>query len=138
MAIIIKKRQQAAPVPEPDALVKKTVKNTASQPVLDGQCLAAIGNRKNAAVSWFMMASYVYYVHDLSMISDELYDQLAKQILRDWDEIEHQHKRFLTKEDLAAGTLYTLNAKDYPRIVKGAAQHMIKGAWKLHLDVDWS
>jgi hypothetical protein len=45
-------------------------------------------------------------------------------LLDKFDEIEHRHKHLISKDDLAAGTGYTLTKKDYPQIVIGAAKQL--------------
>lgn len=54
------------------------------------------------------------------MMSDTEYDDIAKELLKNWDIFEHRHKYLITKGDLEAGTLYTLTEDKYPEIVKGA------------------
>lgn len=140
MAIIIKKRSQIAPAPEPEPLVsvkEKREKKTPNDKPIDGMCMLAISKSLNMYVPWFMMASYLYYIHDLKLISDDLYDSMAKTMLENWDVIEHQHKRFITKEDLAAGTLYALRDADYPNLVKGSASHLVKTNWGIELNITW-
>lgn len=135
MKIVIKKRAEVAPAPPPDPIVKPKIDT--SHKVLDGICEAACSKSPPSMVSWFLMASYVYYVHHHSMLSDELYDRLAKDLLARWGEIDHRHKHLITPDDLRAGTLYTLKEQDYPRITRGAAQHLIKGNWGVELPVNW-
>lgn len=70
----------------------------------------------------YLMASYCYYILHKSPITDEEYDQLAKVLLKYWDQFEHQHKHLVTKDDLDAGTLYALRRDDYPLMVQNAAE----------------
>lgn len=69
----------------------------------------------------YLMCSYLYYIRNKSIISDETYDQMAKTLLKHWDRFEHQHKHLVSKEDLEAGTLYHLKDSDYPGMVVGGA-----------------
>lgn len=80
---------------------------------------------QNTIVPWVLMASYLYYCKDESLFSDEYYDQLTKELLLKWDEVEHSHKKLITKDDLMAGSLYKLKEKDYPSMCKGAAHHLM-------------
>lgn len=73
------------------------------------------------ALQLYLMTSYLYYHRNRSVIPDEQYDQLAKQLLLRWDTFEHQHKHLISKEDLQAGTLYHLREDQYPKMVVGAA-----------------
>lgn len=67
------------------------------------------------------MASYCYYILDRPVLSDGEFDELAKKLLAGWNNFIHPHKKWVTKADLKAGTLYKLRAEDYPWIVRGAA-----------------
>lgn len=115
------KRKVAAPAPE--AVVPEPPKPQPKEPgkVCDGMALAVFELAPNSAIPWFLMASYLYYIHDVSLLSDALYDQMAKAILEAWDELEHDHKHLIRKSDLTAGSLYRLKATDYPNRTKAAA-----------------
>lgn len=78
------------------------------------------------AFQMFLVASYAYYLRHVSLMSDESYDKIAKALLTNWDTFEHQHKYLVTKEDLQAGTLYALKAKDYPLIIRTCAELRIR------------
>lgn len=86
----------------------------------DQQCMDAIEN-PNMMVPWYLMASYAYYEQDQPILSDGLFDGLAKRMLECWDDIDHLHKELITQEDLQAGTLLT---RDFPERVKGAVKHL--------------
>jgi len=88
----------------------------------DQKCLDAIEN-PNMMVPWYLMASYAYYEQDQPILTDGLFDGLAKRMLECWDDIDHQHKELITEEDLVAGTLLTRN---FPGRVKGAVEHLRK------------
>ena len=47
---------------------------------------------------------------------------LAKEILDNWDNIEHMHKYLLTKDMLVAGTYLG----EYPNMVKGAVGNYMR------------
>lgn len=74
----------------------------------------------------YLMASYAYYVLDVSVMPDEEYDKIAKLLLKYWKEFDHQHKRLISEADLEATTLYALRDSDYPLMVKGAAMLWIR------------
>jgi len=86
----------------------------------DQQCMDAIEN-PNMMIPWYLMASYAYYEEDNPILSDGLFDGLAKRMLECWDDIDHWHKDLITTEDLEAGTLL---ARDFPERVKGAVKHL--------------
>jgi hypothetical protein len=67
-------------------------------------------------IPWYLMAAYAYYEDDNPIISDRLFDLIAKRILENWDQIEHMHKSYLTKDMLQAGTYIG----EYPTRIKGA------------------
>lgn len=71
---------------------------------LDDECLDCIETNINLSVPWYLMASYAYYEEDDPIISDSMYDRLAKKILAHWDEIKHQHKHHLSVDMLEAGS----------------------------------
>ncbi len=76
----------------------------------------------------YLMASYGYYIHNISIMADEEFDKLAKDLLKEWGTFEHQHKHLVTKSDLRAGTLYALKEEEYPAMIKGGFW-----AWKKSL-----
>ena len=68
------------------------------------------------------MCAYAYYELDKPLIEDFEFDALAKEILDNWDNIEHMHKYLLTKDMLVAGTYLG----EYPNMVKGAVGNYIR------------
>ena len=66
------------------------------------------------------MSSYAYYVEDDPIVSDAEYDIICRMLDENWEEIEHSHKSWVVREDLKAGTGYSL---EYPDRVKHATQH---------------
>lgn len=67
------------------------------------------------------MCSYAYYQLNTNLISDHEFDQLGKDILANYDNIEHMHKHLVTKEMLNAGTYLG----DYPTMVRSATLNYI-------------
>jgi hypothetical protein len=76
-----------------------------------------IGNI-NCCVSWFLMASYMYYKKDKNLMLDSQYDELGKRIAKELNNITHPHFSLLTIEK---GMTSTFDIKEYPSIVRGAA-----------------
>ena len=70
-------------------------------------------------ISFYLMCAYSYYVEDDPIVGDWLFDNLAKWLEEHIDELEHQHKHLISKDDLKAGTYLG----DYPEMVKGAVNH---------------
>lgn len=65
-----------------------------------------------------LVASYLYYHKDFSLMDDTEFDMLCKNAYDNWDTINHPHKHLLDQESLKAGTLYHLDETDYPLIVR--------------------
>lgn len=80
----------------------------------------------NMLVPQFLIASYLYYIEDKSIISDHLFDKMCKELLNNWNQIEHRHKHLITEGDLRAGTGFALKEEDYPNIVKNSAKKLLQ------------
>ena len=65
-------------------------------------------------VPYYLMAQFAYYEEDDPIISDMLYDEMAKTFLKNYDIIVHRHKHLITKDMLTAGSF----SGKYPSIVK--------------------
>ena len=52
----------------------------------------------NRLVSYYCMSSYLYYDKGKNVLTDGDYDTLCKRILKEWDNITHQHKYKLSKQ----------------------------------------
>jgi NAD-dependent DNA ligase len=63
------------------------------------------------------------YEMDESVISDEEYDWICKELDKKWDEVEHQHKHFVDRDALSAGTGFQL--RKYPARVEFAAKQLL-------------
>ena len=77
----------------------------------------------NMLVPYYLMFSYAYYKENESLISDSEYDQICQDLITNWNDITHWHKRLLNLESLKAGTGYDIK---YPNRVVGAAIALIK------------
>lgn len=75
-------------------------------------------------VSWYLTASYCYYLLDKQVMSDSEFDELGQFLLKHYNEITHRHKHLITIEDLKAGSLL-LAEEDYPSIVKASAKMFV-------------
>ena len=74
------------------------------------------------------MASYLYYHKHVSLLSDALYDDMARRMLARWDELDHVHKHLITKADLEAGTLYALPLTSYTSMIMHSAELLAANA----------
>lgn len=66
----------------------------------------------------YLMASFLYYHMNRSVIKDHEYDRLAKDLLAGWRTNRHQHKHLISRDDLLATTGYAIK---YPLMVRHAA-----------------
>ena len=78
---------------------------------------------KNMLVPYYLMFSYAYYKENESLIPDTEYDQICQDLITNWDDITHWHKRLLNLDSLKAGTGYDIK---YPNRVVSAALSLIK------------
>jgi len=81
----------------------------------------------NKCVSWFLVHSYLYYRLDRAEITDSEFDQLCQRLIKEWDEIDHNHKGLIDIEALKAGSGFYLTEDDYPLIVKNIAHRIQNG-----------
>jgi hypothetical protein len=81
---------------------------------------------RNRSVAFYIMAAYAYYIEDDPLFTDEVFDSLAKYILKEWDNITHPHLSYLTKDMLEAGTYLG----DYPSMAIGGLEDYRKKVLK--------
>ena len=77
----------------------------------------------NRLVSYYCMSSYLYYDKEKNVLTDADYDSLCKRILKEWSNIDHQHKSKLSKEALKAGTGYRMS---YTNLIMDSANHWLR------------
>lgn len=88
--------------------------------IIENHADEKISSSLDMALPYYLMASYAYYEESDPIFSDDYYDNLAKKILDNWDNIQHYHKNLLNKDMLKAGTFIG----EYPSIVKDALKNM--------------
>ena len=88
--------------------------------MLDLHCLDIIDQNPNMMIPWYLMAAYAYYEQDSPILSDSMFDKLAKKMLDNWDKIEHLHKECLNEDMLKAGTYIG----EYPTRVEGGLESL--------------
>ena len=49
--------------------------------IFDKQGLDHVDDNLNLTVPWYLMAAYAYYVEDRPIVSDSIFDRLAKKML---------------------------------------------------------
>ncbi len=82
---------------------------------LDQEAAELFAKNINMMVPWYLMASFAYYKQAEPIFTDGFFDEMGKTMLECWDEIEHFHKEYITKDDLNAGTFLG----KYPSRVEG-------------------
>lgn len=90
---------------------------------LDHYVKGLVANKINLAVSWWLIASYAYYLLDENLISDELFDELTQVIKLNFDTIEHVNKDLITEDRLSAGSAYDIRV--YPIRVMSVTHHLL-------------
>jgi hypothetical protein len=80
----------------------------------------------NMRVPYYLMLSYLYYEKDISIVSDGFFDNMAKDMLSDWENISHMHKHLITTDMLEAGTYLG----EYPLMVQDSAEALVKNGLK--------
>lgn len=88
--------------------------------MLDGHAQKIFDENINMMVPYYLMASLAYYEQGDPIFSDAFFDEMGKTMLKRWDEIEHFHKEYITKEDLEAGTFLG----KYPSRVEGGLKSL--------------
>lgn len=86
-------------------------------------------------VSHYLLASYCYYWQNCSPMMDHAFDQLCVRLLKEYDDIEHEHKHLVEKEALTAGTCL-LSHESYPSRVIHGWRDYIAAALNGHLEED--
>lgn len=74
-------------------------------------------------VSVYMVASFCYHKLNETIISDDDYDQVCRRLLHNYDNITHQHKKYLDKGALRAGSGFHIT--NYPIIVRTVGNSMV-------------
>lgn len=78
-----------------------------------------------SAVYYLVLLGYLYYVHDVSVVEDEMFDKMAKTILE--RNIKHSKlSHLITDDDLRAGSLYAIAAKNYPAFIIDHAYRIMR------------
>jgi NAD-dependent DNA ligase len=83
--------------------------------------IQAVYLRPAQLVTFYLMASYLYYHHDVSLMEDAEYDKICQRLAREWDQVEHTHKWCVERAALTAGTGFQMRREDYPTITINAA-----------------
>ena len=90
--------------------------------IIDTHMNDILSKNENMTIPYYLMASYAYYKQDDPILSDGVFDALAKRILDNFMFIDHYHKDLINLDDLSAGSYLG----KYPSIVIGALEHLRK------------
>jgi NAD-dependent DNA ligase len=74
----------------------------------------------NLLIPHFLMHSWLYYVKDTPLVSDDTFDWITKELGARWDSLEHRHKALIDPSLLKTGFYL-----EYPRRVPHAALAMV-------------
>ena len=80
----------------------------------------------NRCFGFYLMASYLYYIHDESMLLDEEYDAICKRLYKEWKNITHVHKKIVKKTYLQTGSGFSIKEHEYPLITRSTAHWIYK------------
>lgn len=92
----------------------------------DYACRTAFKGNPSTTISWFLTSSFCYYVHDESLLSDDVFDRMCKYMLENWDKLEHQHKYLITEDDLRAASGFAIHPSKYPTIVQSSSHRFME------------
>lgn len=95
-----------------------------SLPLGELRCRAVIDHNPNMLVPWYLMASYLYYHRDESLLLDTTFDVICRRLLTEWDAIKHHHLCNIHTKELSAGTCF-LKESEFPTITKAAACDLV-------------
>ena len=95
--------------------------------LLDEYFLTEVLNRsRNCLIPWYLMTCFAYYHRNISLISDELFDQICVWLDEEFDNLEHVHKSYVKRDvGSAKGQAYSLREEGYPSMSIYAARNLI-------------
>lgn len=99
---------------------------------LDDMVERLVSENKHLLAPWYLILSYAYYFENVSLVSDELYDRLCRDLLTALSsfDIEHRHMGLCDLGALEAGTAYHLLKTDYPSMAVSCAKQFIKEGFR--------
>ena len=99
---------------------------------LDDKVEQLVSKNKHLLVPWYLILSYAYYHRDVSLVSDELYDRICRDLLNALSsfDIEHRHMGLCDLDALVAGTAFQLPETDYPSMAVSCAKQFIKEGYR--------
>lgn len=88
----------------------------------DAYSLRLCAANRDLLVPHFLILSYLYYVKDEPLVSDQCFDEIARRLDAEWENIEHPHKALIDRALIKSGFYL-----QYPSIVIGAAERLRGG-----------
>lgn len=89
---------------------------------LDEQVKNRVANGVVSPVAWWLIASYLYYVKNTSILKDETFDWLGRWIKDNWDRINHPNKSLIQRDATFSG--YYI--RRYPIRVQCASMQLLE------------
>lgn len=74
---------------------------------------------KGSVIGWLLMASWIYYNKPNSppILSDSVFDNACKWLYDHFDEVNHKYKDLVVRDDLKAGSLFSIPTYSYPQFI---------------------
>lgn len=96
---------------------------------LDNQARKAYKESASSVIYFIVLASYLYYIRDESVLSDEVFDKLCKLVID--KKIKHKLLSHLITDDrMRAGSLFDVKVTQYPEFIVKDAETLIRnGIW---------
>jgi len=92
---------------------------------MDWKCLFAMRQAKNLIVVWYLVYQYIRHVLGIKILSDRVYLTVRKQLLWEWEEINHPYKDILSKEDVICDIPFSAHGPSYPTsVITGGALYL--------------
>lgn len=96
-----------------------------SEMIHDFSCRRAIERRPNAAVSWYIVASYLANHAQRWILSAPMRDALRSFLLENWSEIDHAYATLIDADRLPNDTSFNVRGHHYPEAAIRAAQRLL-------------
>lgn len=76
-------------------------------------------------VFFVVLASYLYYIRDESILSDEVFDKMCKLIL-DKGITHRLLSNLITEDRMRAGSLFDVKVQEYPDFIIEAGERLLR------------
>lgn len=72
-----------------------------------------------------LVYSYAYYILDDILVPDDMYDQMMRDLLNNWDKVDSEWKHLVDEDSLRAGSMSHLRRGMYPEEVREEAERKV-------------